>query len=137
LINEMRWQLHDLWPEWDVPKRVLIHPGWQTKIHRRLAQAQPSVRVQIAKDMINRVRELTRTITKLHEQLAELVAQAAPQLLAERGIGLPHRAPSASAVRAQEQLWLSLRNKDSQQSTPLSVPPPASREKPADANHDN
>jgi transposase len=88
LINELRWQLHDLWPEWDIPKRVLIHPGWQTKIHRRLSQAQPSVRVQISRDLINRVRELTRTITKLYEQLATLVAQAAPQLLAERGVGV-------------------------------------------------
>jgi transposase len=88
LINELRWQLHDLWPEWDIPRRVLIHPGWQTKIQRRLSQAQPGVRVQISRDLINRVRELTRTITKLHEQLATLVAQAAPQLLAERGVGV-------------------------------------------------
>jgi transposase len=88
LINELRWQLHDLWPEWDIPKRVLIHPGWQTKIQRRLAHAQPGVRVQIARDMINRVRELTRTITQLYEQLSALVSQAAPQLLAERGVGV-------------------------------------------------
>ena len=27
LINELRWQLHDLWPDWEIPKRVLIHPG--------------------------------------------------------------------------------------------------------------
>jgi hypothetical protein len=27
LINELRWQLHDLWPDWKIPKRVLIHPG--------------------------------------------------------------------------------------------------------------
>jgi transposase len=88
LSNELRWQLHDLWPEWDIRRRVLIHPGWQTKIHRRLSQAQPGVRVQISRDLINRVRELTRTITKLYEQLATLVAQAAPQLLAERGVGV-------------------------------------------------
>jgi hypothetical protein len=24
LINELRWQLHDLWPDWELPKRVLI-----------------------------------------------------------------------------------------------------------------
>ncbi|MEO8968424.1 MAG: hypothetical protein ABI355_12325 [Solirubrobacteraceae bacterium] len=27
LINELRWQLHDLWPKWEIPKRVLIQPG--------------------------------------------------------------------------------------------------------------
>jgi transposase len=74
LINELRWQLHDLWPEWDIPKRVLIHPGWQTKIHRRLSHAQPGVRVQITRDLINRVRELTRTITKLDEHATSFAA---------------------------------------------------------------
>jgi len=88
LINELRWQLHDLWPEWEIPKRVLIHPGWQTKIARRLGRAAATVQVRIARDMIARVRELTRTITELYEQLAGLVTQAAPQLLAEKGLGV-------------------------------------------------
>jgi len=38
--------------------------------------------------MISRIRELTRTITQLYEQLAGLVKQVAPQLLAERGLGV-------------------------------------------------
>jgi transposase len=44
--------------------------------------------VQIARDMIARVRELTRTITGLYEQLAGLVKQIAPHLLAETGLGV-------------------------------------------------
>jgi transposase len=88
LINELRWQLHDLWPDWEIPKRVLIHPGWQTKIARRLSRAARTVQVQIARDLIARVRELTRTITELYEQLADLVKQVAPQLLAEKGLGV-------------------------------------------------
>ena len=88
LINELRWQLHDLWPDWEIPKRVLIHPGWQTKIARRLSRATKTVQVQIARDMIARVRELTRAITELYEQLTDLVRQVAPRLLAERGLGV-------------------------------------------------
>lgn len=88
LMNELRWQLHDLWPDWEIPLKALIHPGWQTKVTRRLQHADPSVRVEIARDMIRRVRELTRAITKLHDQLAELVKQTAPQLLTEPGIGV-------------------------------------------------
>ena len=88
LINELRWQLHDLWPEWEIPKRVLINPGWQTKIARRLGRAAATVQARIARDMIARIRELTRTITELYEQLAGLVKQAAPQLLAEKGMGV-------------------------------------------------
>jgi transposase len=88
LSNELRWQLHDLWPEWEIPAKALVHPAWQVKVSRRLQRAQPSVRVFIARDMIARIRELTRTAARLHDQLAELVAQAAPQLLAEPGIGV-------------------------------------------------
>src|SRR5450432_4193180 len=88
LINELRWQLHDLWPEYEVPPRALIYPTWQAKISRRLGRAERCVRVQIARDMIRRVRELTQTIADLRDQLAGLVAQTAPALLAERGMGV-------------------------------------------------
>jgi transposase len=53
-----------------------------------LSRAAPTVQVQIARDMIPRVRELTRTITQLYEQLAGLVKQVAPQLLTEKGLGV-------------------------------------------------
>jgi transposase len=88
LINELRWQLHDLWPEWEIPGKALVHPSWQTKVTRRLQNSEPSVRVRIARDMIRRIRELTRTIAALRDELAALVAQTAPQLLAETGIGV-------------------------------------------------
>lgn len=28
LINELRWQLHDLWPDWEIPAKALVHPAW-------------------------------------------------------------------------------------------------------------
>jgi transposase len=88
MINELRWQLHDLWPDWEIPKRVLIRPAWQTKIAQRLRRAETTIQVQIARDMIRRIRELTGAITQLYEQLAELVKEVAPHLLAEKGLGV-------------------------------------------------
>jgi transposase len=88
LINELRWQLHDLWPDWRITGRVLTGPVLQAQITRRLARAKPTVRVRIARDMIHRIRELTAAINQLHQELAQLVAQVAPQLLAERGVGV-------------------------------------------------
>ena len=88
MINELRWQLHDLWPDWEIPKRVLIRPAWQTKIANRLRRTETTIQVQITRDMIARIQELTRTITQLYEQLAGLVAQVAPHLLAETGLGV-------------------------------------------------
>jgi transposase len=38
--------------------------------------------------MIRRIRELTRTITDLFQQLDLLVTPVAPQLLAEKGLGV-------------------------------------------------
>lgn len=88
LINELRWHLHDLWPDWEIRERGLIHPALQGQVTRRLARAQPNVRVRIARDLIARIRELTRTINDLQQELSRLVHQAAPQLLAEPGLGV-------------------------------------------------
>jgi transposase len=86
LSNELRWQLHDLWPDWELPAKALAHPGWQTKVASRLARAEQSTQVLIARDMIRRIRELSRA-TK-DGKIAALVKRVAPQLLAERGIGV-------------------------------------------------
>ncbi len=88
LINDLRWNLHDLWPELKIPARRLSGPSVQTQIARKLAHAdQFSARVRIARDELRRIRELTRTITTLVRELEQLVREAAPQLLAETGIG--------------------------------------------------
>ena len=60
LSNELRWQLHDLWPDWEIPAKALAHPGWQTKVATRLARAEQTTQVLIARDMIRRIRELCR-----------------------------------------------------------------------------
>ena len=88
LSNELRWQLHDLWPDWELPAKALAHPGWQTKIASRLARVEHSTQVLIARDMIHRISELTRATTDLYNKIAALVKQVAPQLLAEPGIGV-------------------------------------------------
>jgi len=87
-VNELRWQLHDLWPGWEIPKRVLTGARWQQQVARRLQRAEPTARVRVARDEIRRIRDLTRTITQLHEELRGLVNQVAPQLLAEQGLGV-------------------------------------------------
>jgi transposase len=86
LINDLRWQLHDLWPELEIPTGGLIAVHWPERLAGRLARTEQTTRVQIVRDELRRIRELTRTINALEAQLAPLVAQAAPRLLAERGI---------------------------------------------------
>jgi transposase len=88
LVNELRWQLHELWPDWDIPAKALTQPGWQTKVASRLARTEQTIQVTIARDMIRRARELSRATKDLYDKLAALVKQVAPQLLAEPGIGV-------------------------------------------------
>jgi transposase len=68
LNNTLQWHLHDLWPELELPGGALFSKKWSTRIVRRLARAEQTMRA------------LAREIT-------ELVEQVAPQLLAEPGFG--------------------------------------------------
>jgi len=88
LINELRWQLHDLWPDWEIPARALDRAIWQGRVHSRLGRVEATARVRIARDEICRIKDLTRTINQLAEELTELVSRVAPQLLTERGLGI-------------------------------------------------
>src|SRR3954466_14619915 len=83
LINDLRWGLHDLWPEFEIPPRALITGRWQDRVSGRLTRAEQSTRVRIARDELRRVRELTRAINELERELAPLVAALAPRLLVE------------------------------------------------------
>ena len=88
LINDLRWGVHDLWPEFEIPPRALTGPRWQERVASRLARAEQTVRVRIARDELRRIRELSRSIDALEAELAGLVASLAPRLLAERGCGV-------------------------------------------------
>src|SRR5215203_7286709 len=88
LINDLRWGLHDLWPELEIPPRALTAARWQDRVAGRLTRAEQTTQVRIARDELRRIRELTRSIDALEHELAGLVSALAPQLLAERGCGV-------------------------------------------------
>jgi transposase len=87
LNNTLQWHLHDLWPELELPGGALFSKKWSTRIARRLARAEQTMRVRIARDELRRLRELTDTIKALAREITQLVEQIAPQLLAEPGFG--------------------------------------------------
>ena len=88
LINDLRWGLHDVWPELEIPPRALTGGGWQDRVAARLARHEQTAQVRIARDELRRIRELTRSIDTLERELAGLVTALAPRLLAERGCGV-------------------------------------------------
>jgi transposase len=88
LINDLRWQLHDLDPTFQVPIRRLTTPSWQQRIARKLGRLGAGVRVRIASDELKRVRELTVAINELYRELAILVSAYRPALLWLPGCGV-------------------------------------------------
>jgi transposase len=87
LYNDLLWHLHDLWPELALPSCALLYKKWTTRIARRLARAEQTARVKIARDELSHIRELSDTINALEAEISDLVGQVAPQLLAEPGFG--------------------------------------------------
>jgi len=87
LNNTLQWHLHDLWPEVQLPGSALMSRKWSSRIGRRLARAEQTMRVRIARDELRRLRELTQAIKALEAEIGELVDKVAPQLLVEPGFG--------------------------------------------------
>jgi transposase len=87
LNSTLQWHLHDLWPELVLPGSSLFYGRWAPRVARRLARAEQTMRVRIARDELRRIRELSQTIKALEREIAGLVAAIAPQLLSEPGFG--------------------------------------------------
>src|SRR6187200_1555253 len=87
LNSTLLWHLHDLWPGLRLPGGALFSKKWSTRIARRLARAEQTMRVRIARDELRRLGELTLAINRLEREITELVQQIAPQLLSEPRFG--------------------------------------------------
>jgi transposase len=85
--QRLRWLLHDLDPEIEIPDRALDREKWLKRLAGRLARREQSVQVRILRDQVRRCRELTRQANALERELRTLVRRRAPQLLALPGCG--------------------------------------------------
>jgi transposase len=86
--RRLRWHLHDLWPELELPAGCLDRERWLQKVSRRLARAEQSTRVTISRELVVAIRARTRRIRELERELGVLVQAKAPQLLELRGCGV-------------------------------------------------
>ena len=85
--QRLRWHLHDLDPELAVPAGALDRTVWLDRLGRRLARADQTVQVRIARELVGRCRSLTRTILELERELQQRTSETAPALLALPGCG--------------------------------------------------
>ena len=86
--NRLRWHLHDLLPDLQIPAGALDRLCWLQRTGRCLSRLEgQAARVRVARQLVRRVRELTRECARLEAEIGRLVRQRAPQLLALRGCG--------------------------------------------------
>jgi transposase len=67
----LRWHLHDLWPELEIPAGALDRMVWLDRLARRLSRAEQSTRVQIARELVNEIRRRTRRALTAAKLIAE------------------------------------------------------------------
>jgi transposase len=83
----LRWHLHDLWPELEIPAGALDRMVWLERIARKLARAEQSTRVRVARELLTEIRRRTRRTKELEREIGALVKAQAPELLALEGCG--------------------------------------------------
>jgi transposase len=87
LINDLRWQLHDIDPEFEVPARRFTQINWQARTADKLTALPTRARVRVALDELARIRELTGAIASLEAEVHQLVRDYRPALLSWAGCG--------------------------------------------------
>jgi transposase len=89
-VNRLRWHLHELDPDWDPKPRSLTRRKTIAAVTVRLAGLDGLV-ARLAAGLAARISELTIQTDALEQEIAALVRQLAPSLLALPGAGPDRR----------------------------------------------
>jgi transposase len=85
--QRLRWHLHELDPTLVVPLRRLDRASHLERVGRWLARREQEIQVRIARELVTRIRSLTRAIDELNQELEQRAAAVAPALLELPGCG--------------------------------------------------
>ncbi|MGH2714229.1 MAG: IS110 family transposase, partial [Thermoleophilaceae bacterium] len=66
----LRWHLHDLWPEFEIPSGAL-DGKWLGKVSRRLARAEQTTRGRVARDLVRQIAARTTRIRELESVISQ------------------------------------------------------------------
>ncbi|HAC46775.1 MAG TPA: IS110 family transposase [Chloroflexi bacterium] len=84
--NRLRWHLHELEPEIEIPARTLTRYHTLAEVEQRL-NSHHGVVAAIGHELVIRVRELTRRINELEGEIERRVSGLVPTLLQLNGCG--------------------------------------------------
>lgn len=82
--NRLLWHLHELEPGWEIPAAGLTRGVVLQEVMRRLEPHQGVV-AEIARELVERLDELTRSVKRLQHRIEAMAAKLAPSLLALPG----------------------------------------------------
>jgi transposase len=86
LQSRIRWHLHEIAPDLDVPARGLKLQHVVERVAARLADLDGLI-AAICREQLDRVRELNRRINELEREITPLIRELAPTLLTIPGCG--------------------------------------------------
>ena len=87
MINRLRWHLHALDPELDLPARSLGQPARLERLAAHLAAAHTGVMARLAGELVADIAERSTRIQALEREITERTHRVAPQLLELPGCG--------------------------------------------------
>lgn len=85
--QRLRWHLHDLWPDFELPAGCLDRRVRLDRVARRLARAEQGARVRVSRELVRAIRDRTKRAAELEREIAAMVRVQAPQLLDFPGCG--------------------------------------------------
>jgi transposase len=86
LAQRLRWRLHELDPDLEVPPRALDRAKWRTRVLASLVE-RPETQARLARAELARCAELSDEINRLERELDARVGALAPELAALPGCG--------------------------------------------------
>jgi transposase len=96
--QRLRWHLHELGLESDVPAGALDRGVWVERVSRRLSRHEQTTRVRIAREELKRIRELNRQVYELETEIGKRIKASHSGLLAISGCGVLTAAKIISEV---------------------------------------
>jgi transposase len=87
LQSRIRWHLHEIAPELDLPRRSLRTRRTVERVAKMLAGLDDSTIVQITREILERIQDLNARVVELEKQIKLLVYRLAPSLLGIPGCG--------------------------------------------------
>jgi transposase len=86
LASRLRWHLHDLEAGLEPPARSLDQASVRRSLSQRLARREQTVQVQIARDLLTRIGDLTRRERQLASEIGKRAKRYCPALFEVPGV---------------------------------------------------